>query len=116
VYHHRGAYLNALGNVLALKLNERSSYLWTLPMFHCNGWCHSWAVTAAGGLHVCLEGVEPERIFAAIAEHDVTHLSCAPVVLYMLVNHPARPDPAATRRLTAATGGAAPTSALIEQL
>jgi fatty-acyl-CoA synthase len=116
VYHHRGAYLNALGNVLALKLDERSSYLWTLPMFHCNGWCHTWAVTAAGALHVCLERIDAQDIFAAIDAHGVTHLSCAPVVLYMLVNHPARAGRDASRRLTAVTGGAAPTSALIEEL
>ncbi|MGO4835572.1 AMP-binding protein, partial [Rhizobiaceae sp. 2RAB30] len=83
VYHHRGAYLNALGNVAALGFNARTVYLWTLPMFHCNGWCHTWAVTAAGGVHVCLEKVDPGLIFHAIEEHGVTHLACAPVVLYM---------------------------------
>jgi fatty-acyl-CoA synthase len=114
VYHHRGAYLNTLGNLLALGLNQRSVYLWTLPMFHCNGWCHTWAVTAAGGLHVCLDRTDPALIFALIERHQVTHLSCAPVVLYMLLNHPGRPlaDPA--RRITVATGGASPTTALIE--
>jgi fatty-acyl-CoA synthase len=116
VYHHRGAYLNALGNVLSLGLNTSSVYLWTLPMFHCNGWCHTWAVTAAGGTHVCLDKVEPSPIFRAIESHGVTHLSCAPVVLYMLLNHPDRSlrDPA--RRVLLATGGASPTSALIRQL
>jgi fatty-acyl-CoA synthase len=116
VYHHRGAYLNALGNVLALGLTQQSVYLWTLPMFHCNGWCHSWAVTAAGGLHVCIERVEPEQIFAAIARHGVTHMSCAPVVLYMMLNHPAAATKDVSRRLVVATGGASPTSALIAQL
>ncbi|MBD2749366.1 AMP-binding protein [Microvirga sp. BT688] len=116
VYHHRGAYLNALGNVLSLGLNTSSVYLWTLPMFHCNGWCHTWAVTAAGGTHVCLDKVEPSPIFRAIETHGVTHLSCAPVVLYLLLNHPDRSlrDPA--RRVLLATGGASPTSALIRQL
>ena len=116
VYHHRGTYLNSLGNVLALGLTVRSVYLWTLPMFHCNGWCHTWAVTAAGGLHVCLDRVDPALIFAAIAEHAVTHLSCAPVVLYMLLNHPDRGTRDASRRLLVATGGASPTSALIAEL
>lgn len=116
VYHHRGAYLNALGNVVSLGLTPRSVYLWTLPMFHCNGWCHTWAVTAAGGLHVCLDRVDPELIFPAIEEHRVTHMSCAPVVLYMLLDHPARELRQAGRRVTIATGGAAPTSTLIEQL
>ncbi len=116
VYHHRGAYLNALGNVLSLGLTQRSVYLWTLPMFHCNGWCHSWAVTAAGGLHVCLERIDPALIFEAIEQHRVTHLSCAPVVLYMMINHPGHNRRDAGTRLTVVTGGAAPTSALIEQL
>ncbi|TGT71896.1 MULTISPECIES: AMP-binding protein [unclassified Mesorhizobium] len=116
VYHHRGAYLNAIGNVLALGLTPRSVYLWTLPMFHCNGWCHTWAVTAAGGLHVCLDRPEPALIFRAIAEHKVTHLSCAPVVLYMMLNHPAREMRLAGDRVVVATGGAAPTSALIAEL
>jgi len=63
VYHHRGAYLNALGNALAFKLAADSVYLWTLPMFHCNGWTYPWAVTAAGGTHVCLRRVEPAVVF-----------------------------------------------------
>ncbi len=116
VYHHRGGYLNALGNVLALGLTSRSVYLWSLPMFHCNGWCHTWAVTAAGGLHVCLDRPDPALIFPAIEAHGVTHMSCAPVVLYMMLNHPARATRDAGRRIMVATGGAAPTSALIAQL
>jgi len=116
VYTHRGAYLNALGNVLALGLDARSAYLWTLPMFHCNGWCHTWAVTAAGGLHVCLDRPDPALIFAALERHRVTHLACAPVVLYMMLNHPARAARNAADRVKVATGGAAPTEALIEQL
>ncbi len=116
VYHHRGAYLNALGNVLSLSLTTSSVYLWTLPMFHCNGWCHTWAVTAAGGTHVCLDRVEPSLIFRAIEAHGVTHLSCAPVVLYMLLNHPDRSLKEPSRRVLLATGGASPTSALIRQL
>ncbi|MBL0406005.1 AMP-binding protein [Microvirga aerilata] len=116
VYHHRGAYLNALGNVVSLSFNTSSVYLWTLPMFHCNGWCHTWAITAAGGTHVCLERVEPPLIFRAIEEHRVTHLACAPVVLYMLLNHPDRSLREPSRRVLLATGGASPTSALIKQL
>jgi fatty-acyl-CoA synthase len=116
VYHHRGAYLNALGNVLSLGLTTNSVYLWTLPMFHCNGWCHTWAVTAAGGTHVCLDKVEPSPIFRAIEAHGVTHLSCAPVVLYLLLNHPDRSFRDPLRRVLLATGGASPTSALIQQL
>jgi fatty-acyl-CoA synthase len=116
VYHHRGAYLNALGNALAFRLDSDSVYLWTLPMFHCNGWTYTWAVTAAGGTHVCLRRVEPARIFAAIREHRVTHMCGAPIVLNMLIH---APDDAKVRfdhRVDVATGGAAPPSAVIESM
>ncbi len=116
VYHHRGAYLNAIGNVLALGLDRHSHYLWILPMFHCNGWCHTWAVTAAGGLHVCLDRVDAADIFSAITDHKVTHVACAPVVLYMLINHPAKATRNPAQRVTVATGGASPTSALIAEM
>ena len=98
VYSHRGAYLGALANALTFKLDHESRYLWTLPMFHCSGWTYTWAVTAAGGTHVCLRKVEPKRIFDAIAEHRVTHMCGAPIVLNMLVHAPAdakRPLPRA---------------------
>ena len=116
VYHHRGAYLNALGNVLALGLHGQSVYLWTLPMFHCSGWCHTWAVTAAGGVHVCLDRVEPAEILHAITTQGVTHMSCAPVVLYMLLNSPARAQFHPVRRVLVASGGASPSVALIAGL
>ena len=116
VYTHRGAYLNALGNVLALGLTAQSTYLWTLPMFHCNGWSHTWAVTAAGGLHVCLDRSDPALIIPALEMHRVTHLACAPVVLYMMLDHPAIKLRNASNRVKVATGGAAPTEALIERL
>ncbi len=116
VYHHRGAYLNALGNVMALGFVQKTVYLWTLPMFHCNGWCHTWAVTAAGGVHVCLEKVDPALIFSAIEQHGVTHFACAPVVLYMLLNHSGRRARPLDERVLVGTGGAAPTNALIAQL
>ncbi|MCB1990139.1 MAG: AMP-binding protein, partial [Geminicoccaceae bacterium] len=77
VYHHRGAHLNAVGNVLVWGMGHHPVYLWTLPMFHCNGWCYPWAVTAAGGLHVCLDRVAPEQIFSAIDAHPVSHMACA---------------------------------------
>lgn len=113
VYTHRGAYLNAMGNVLALGLTADSRYLWTLPLFHCNGWCQGWAVTAAGGLHVCLDRVEPALILSEITRHAVTHMSCAPVVLYMLLDHAKEPPPV---RVKVTTGGAAPTPALLSGL
>jgi fatty-acyl-CoA synthase len=85
-------------------------------MFHCNGWQHPWAVTAVGGLHVCLDRIDSAVIFDMIAAHKVTHFSCAPVVLYMLLNHPQRPDRSGEHRIVVATGGAAPTSTLIAGL
>ena len=113
VTHHRGAYLNACGNALAFGLNPESVYLWTLPMFHCNGWTYTWAVTLQGGTHVCLRRVEPAAIFAAVAEHGVTHLCAAPVVLTMLIHAPAEQRRAFPQTCRIATGGAAPPSAVI---
>ena len=88
VFHHRGAYLNAIGNAITFGLDRHSVYLWTLPMFHCNGWTYTWGVTAVAGTHVCLRRVEPAAIFDAIAAHRVTHLCGAPIVLNMLVHAP----------------------------
>jgi fatty-acyl-CoA synthase len=85
-------------------------------MFHCNGWCHPWAITAAGGVHVCLDRVDPALVFAAIDTQKITHMACAPVVLYMLLNHPDKPRRDPGRRVTVATGGASPTSTLIAEM
>ncbi|MBN8872510.1 MAG: acyl-CoA synthetase [Rhodospirillales bacterium] len=116
VAHHRGAYLNACANALTFGLSPRSVYLWTLPMFHCNGWTYTWAVTLAGGTHVCLRRVDPAEIFAAIEAHGVTHMCGAPVVLSMLIHAPesVRRRPAETVQI--ATGGAAPPSTVIAQM
>ena len=116
VYHHRGAFLNALGNAITLGLDRHSVYLWTLPMFHCNGWTHTWAVTAVAGTHVCLRHVDPAPIFAAIAEHRVTHLCGAPIVLNLLVHAPERVKRRFDHRVEVATGGAAPPSVVIEAM
>ena len=113
VYHHRGAYLNALGNALMFGLTPRSVYLWTLPMFHCNGWTYPWAVTAAGGTHVCLRKVDPALIFPMIERHAVTHLCGAPIVLNMLVHAPQDVKLRFAHTVEVATGGAAPPSAVI---
>ena len=86
VYHHRGAYLNALGNIQVWGMGAHPVYLWTLPMFHCNGWCFPWTITALGGTHVCLRQVRADAIYAAIAEHGVTHLCGAPIVMQMMLN------------------------------
>jgi fatty-acyl-CoA synthase len=116
VYHHRGAFLNALGNAITLALDRHSVYLWTLPMFHCNGWTHTWAVTAVVGTHVCLRRVDPEPIFAAIAEHRVTHLCGAPIVLNLLVHAPERVKRRFDHVVEVGTGGAAPPSVVIEAM
>jgi len=88
VYHHRGAYLNAIGNQMAWGMGLHPIYLWTLPMFHCNGWCYPWTITAQAGTHVFLRRVEPQKIISLINEHKVTHLCGAPIVLNGLANLP----------------------------
>ena len=113
VYSHRGAYLQALGNALAFGLSADSVYLWTLPMFHCSGWSYPWAVVAAGGTQVCLRKVEPAAIYRAVAEHGVTHLCGAPIVLSMIVNAPDTVRVPFPQRVRCATGGAAPPSTVI---
>src|SRR2546430_16707081 len=116
VYHHRRAYLNALGNALALGMGPRSVYLWTLPMFHCSGWCYTWAVTAVGATHVCLRRVDPAFIFPAIRDHRVTHLCGAPIVLNILLHAPAAAKLRFDHIVEVPTGGAAPPSAVIEAM
>jgi fatty-acyl-CoA synthase len=111
MYTHRGAYLNALGEIIHSRHSPDSVYLWTLPMFHCNGWCTTWAVTAIGGTHVCLRKVDPGLIWTLIDDAGVTHLNAAPTVLISLVNDPAaHPFP---RPLTVTTAGAPPSPTII---
>ncbi|WP_035486032.1 acyl-CoA synthetase [Geminicoccus roseus] len=116
VYHHRGAHLNAMGNALLFGLRPDSVYLWTLPMFHCNGWTYTWAVTAVGGTHVCLRRVEPARIFQLIAEEQVSHLCGAPIILNMLSHSPKEARRALARPVDVLTGGAAPPSIVIQSM
>ena len=113
VYHHRGAYLNAIGNAMTFGLAPDSVYLWTLPMFHCNGWTYTWAVTATGGTHVCLRRIDPTVVFAAIKQHAVTHMCGAPIVLTMLIHAPDAAKIRFDRPVQVATGGAAPPSPVI---
>jgi fatty-acyl-CoA synthase len=113
VLHHRGAYLNATANALTFQLSPSSIYLWTLPMFHCDGWTYTWAVTLAGGTHVCLRRVDPTEIFQAIEQHAVTHMCGAPVVLSMLIHAPDTVRRRLPRTVQIATGGAAPPTAVI---
>ena len=116
VTHHRGAYLNASAMALEYLLNPEAVYLWTLPMFHCNGWTFTWAVTLAGGAHVCLRRVDPALIFALLAEHGVTHMCGAPVVLNMLIHAPESLRKPLRHRVRVMTGGASPPSTVISRM
>lgn len=113
VYHHRGAFLAALSNAMAFNMSADTVYLWTLPMFHCNGWCYTWAVTAVGGTHVCLRRVQPEAVLQCIRNHKVTHMCGAPVVLNMLLNDFHQHGHTLDAPVQFALGGAAPPSPVI---
>ncbi|MEQ9171845.1 MAG: acyl-CoA synthetase [Rhodospirillales bacterium] len=113
VYHHRGAFVTAMGGALVSRLDRRSRYLWTLPMFHCNGWSYPWSITAAAGTHICLRRVDPALIFPMIAEHRVTHMCGAPIVLNMLIHAPDAVKRTFDQEVQVFTGGAAPPSAVI---
>jgi fatty-acyl-CoA synthase len=114
VYTHRGAYLRALGVALETRLSYDSVHLWTLPMFHCNGWCLTWGVTAAGGVHVCLRKVEPARIWELFELEGITHYSGAPTIHMNIVNHE-RAHPL-KQPVTVPTGGSPPTPALLRKM
>jgi fatty-acyl-CoA synthase len=118
VYHHRGAYLNAVGNVMVWNLPARPVYLWTLPMFHCNGWCFPWTIAAMLGTNVCLRRVEAGAILDAIATEGVTHFCAAPIVLNMLANAPeaARKGKGKGRKVEVMTAASAPPAAVIEKM
>ncbi len=116
VYSHRGAYLNAFGNMITFGLGRDAVYLWTLPMFHCDGWTFTWGVTAACATHVCLRKIEPGAIYRQIADHGVTHMCGAPVVLTMLAHAPEAAKVVFPQTVEVATGGAAPPSAVIEAM
>lgn len=115
-YTHRGAYLNALGEVIVSQLDSDSVFLWTLPMFHCNGWCCTWAVTAAGGTHLCQRKADPGAIWDLVLRKGVTHFNAAPTVLISLLDHPAAAGAALSRKLIVTTAGAPPSPTLIAQL
>jgi fatty-acyl-CoA synthase len=114
VYHHRGAYLNAVGNILTWGMPRHSVYLWTLPMFHCNGWCFPWTMAAAVGTNVCLRKVEAAAIFRLISEHRVTHYCGAPVVHNMLIDAPQELRDSLDHPVSAMVAGAPPPAAMIE--
>jgi 3-(methylthio)propionyl---CoA ligase len=114
VTHHRGAYLNAVSNLLAGNLGQHPVYLWTLPMFHCNGWCFPWTIAASAGINVCLRKVDPTKIFELIARHGVTHMCGAPIVYNTLINAPDAPKGAQARPVVGLIAGAAPPVAVLE--
>ena len=113
MFTHRGGYLNALGEVIEHGLNSNSVYLWTLPLFHCNGWCFPWAVTAAGARHICLRQVDPARVVELIQSEGVTHLCGAPVVVSNLAQYCASNGIRFERGLKIVTAGAPPSPAVI---
>ena len=114
VTHHRGAYLNAVSNILAGNLGQHPVYLWTLPMFHCNGWCFPWTIAATAGVNVCLRKVDPTKIFELIPKHGVTHMCGAPIVYNTLINAPDAPTDSSARSLVGLIAGAAPPVAVLE--
>jgi fatty-acyl-CoA synthase len=114
VYHYRGAYLNALNNILDWSMPKHPVYLWTLPMFHCNGWCFNWTLAAAAGTSVCLRKVEAKQIFALIREHGVTHYCGAPIVHSMLINAPAEWRAGIDHEVHCLVAAAPPPAAVIE--
>ena len=114
VYHHRGAATNAISNVLEWDMPKHAVYLWTLPMFHCNGWCFPWTVAARAAVNVCLRRVEPQAIFEAIRQHGVTHYCGAPIVHGLLVNAPAAMKAGVPAGVKAMVAGAAPPASMIE--
>ena len=114
VYHHRGAHTNAVSNVLEWDMPKHSVYLWTLPMFHCNGWCFPWTVAARAGVNVCLRRVDAKAIFDAIRQHGVTHYCGAPIVHGLLVNAPAALKEGLPAGVKAMVAGAAPPASMIE--
>ncbi len=116
VYHHRGAYLTAMGNVLATNLGRHAVYLWTVPMFHCNGWCFPWAVTLVAGTHVCLRHVRAADILDAVEQQGVTHFSGAPTVLNMIVQEQSKRQLVLAHPVEVATGGAPPPASILSAM
>jgi len=114
VYHHRGAYLNAASNLISWGMPSHAVYLWTLPMFHCNGWCFPWTMALNAGTSVCLRRVDPAQVFALVREHAVTHLCGAPIVYSMLINAPVELREGIDHPIKGLIAGAAPPVAVIE--
>jgi fatty-acyl-CoA synthase len=116
VYHHRGAYLNAISNIVGWNMAHHPVYLWTLPMFHCNGWCFPWSIAAVAGINVCLRRVNAANIFAAIADHGVTHFCGAPIVLNFVVNATDEERRDFDHTVNVMTAAAPPPASTLEQM
>jgi fatty-acyl-CoA synthase len=116
VTHHRGAYLNAVSNTLAWNMGAHPVYLWTLPMFHCKGWCFPWTIAALNGTSVCLRAVRDDAIFTAIREHGITHMCGAPIVMSLMANAPADLKADIDHTINFMTAGAAPPPAILEAM
>ena len=114
VYHHRGAAINAVSNILDWDINKHPIYLWTLPMFHCNGWCFPWTVAARAGINVCLRRVDAQHIFTAIKDYGVTHYCAAPIVHNLLINAPDELKEGVPMGVKGLIAGAAPPASIIE--
>ncbi len=114
VYHHRGAYINAASNIIACGMMPRAKYLWTLPLFHCNGWCFAWTIAANGGTNICLRKVDAELIYQLIDQYQVDYFCGAPIVLSMLINTPKSQQIKFNHRVEVMVAGAAPPAAIIE--
>ncbi|BCW88424.1 Long-chain-fatty-acid--CoA ligase [Alphaproteobacteria bacterium SO-S41] len=116
VFHHRGAYLLSMGNAITAAMGQHPVYLWTLPMFHCNGWCFTWTISAVAGTHVCLRKTEAPRIYDAIQRHGVTHMCGAPVVMNMLINAPDEIKSTGGRTIEFYTAAAPPPAAVLQKM
>ncbi|MFL5213713.1 MAG: acyl-CoA synthetase [Microvirga sp.] len=116
VYHHRGAYLLALGNVVTCGMGKHPVYLWTLPMFHCNGWCFPWSISIGAGTHVCLRYVRADAMYDALSRHKVTHLCGAPIVMSLLLNAPDAEKKVLPHEVQFFTAAAPPPEAVLRQM
>ncbi len=116
VYHHRGATLSAMGNIMAWGMTHHPVYLWTLPMFHCNGWCFPWAIAAVAGTNVCLRKTEAGAIYDAFAEHGVTHLCGAPIVMQMIADAPEDQRRPFTQKIEMMTAAAPPPPSVLARI
>lgn len=114
--HHRGAYLQSLSLLVHGRMDSETAYLWTVPMFHCNGWCLTWGVTAVGGLHVCLRRIDPDEIWRLLREEGVSHFSAAPTVLTMVATAEGAVGPPLERRVMVQTGGSPPSPTLLSRM